>query len=144
MEHECSWHFTNSCSSFLYWNDNQHQQLSNKLICLKMKVMNIEQWTLLSEFTNNYLCLTLSMRAAAMWLVLSPSCLLHVGQCSTLPLQGLHTMWPAGQQGIGRSRGMTRHTGHSTTDSRSPPTGPGAGHDIADVTVDTGAGSELE
>ena len=27
---------------------------------------------------------------------------------------------PAGQLGMGRSLGMTRHTGHSTTDSRSP------------------------
>ena len=35
-------------------------------------------------------------------------------------LQGRHMMWPAGQQGMGRERGMTRHTGHSTTDSRSP------------------------
>ena len=73
-----------------------------------------------------YLCLTLSMSAAARLLVLSPSCLLQVGQCSTRPLQGLQIMWPAGQQGMGRSLGMTRHTGHSTTDSRSdtPPPPP--------------------
>lgn len=42
-----------------------------------------------------YLCLTLSMRAAARLLVLSPSCRLHVGQCSTRLLQDLQIMWPA-------------------------------------------------
>ena len=45
---------------------------------------------------------------------------LQVGQCSTRPRQERHRMWPAGQEGMGSSRGMQKHTGHSTTDSRSP------------------------
>ena len=39
-----------------------------------------------------HLCLTLSMRAAARLLVLSPSCLLQVGQWSTRALQLLQVM----------------------------------------------------
>ena len=70
---------------------------------------------------SSHLCLTLSMRAAARLLVLSLSCLLQVGQWSTLALQLLQRMWPAGQQGMGRARGTRRQTGHSTTDSRSEP-----------------------
>ena len=42
-----------------------------------------------------YLCFTLSTRAAAKLLVLSPSCRLQVGQCSTRFLQDLQMMWPA-------------------------------------------------
>ena len=47
-----------------------------------------------------YLCLTLSISAAARLLVLSPNCLLQVGQCSTLPRHDLQIIWPAWIKGI--------------------------------------------
>ena len=122
---------TSSCrTSRLRYSRNWHPNSENWH--LDEKIMILRFLTTISF----YLCLTLSMSAAARLLVLSPSCRLQVGQCSTRLLQDLQMMWPAaddhqmllvtwphwpaGQLGMGRSRGMTRHTGHSTTDSRSP------------------------
>ena len=122
---------TSSCrTSRLRYSRNWHPNSENWHLDEKIMILRFVTtiWV--------YLCLTLSMSAAARLLVLSPSWRLQVGQCSTRLLHDLQMMcpaaddhqmwleqgahWPAGQLGIGRSRGMTRHTGHSTTDSRSP------------------------
>ena len=72
----------------------------------------------------SYLCLTLSMSAAARLLVLSPSCLLQVGQCSTRPLH--------------QSEVSTEVTWPGSTNHSSPA---GAAHDVAGGAAGDGQGA---
>ena len=72
-------------------------------------ILTLHPWS-----ANLHLCWTCSIRAPAKLLVMlgGIGCR-QVGQSFTLVLHGRQTMWPEGQLGIGSSRGMLKHTGHS-------------------------------